>query len=436
MTPEPPLQIAKSAGRRSASCALLRVIVFAAFGILAFEPQTVAAVPLIFVPDITVDEGDSIEYRTVQIPISYSGALHLRVRIVVTVRPRGSGRTRPVNRLRGIQALSTSRTLHGTGVTTITVRVRGDLDREPDEIADVRLTFVNPVQGGSGGDAGVFTLRDDDHPTVTVTESSWLEGGSVDLPDGGRHFIRLSKGINQSTDLRVRTISNTAVAGRDFVGVDRVITIPRGQTEAEVLVARIDDNIIDLELVKEYSVEVTPVRDGDIGNGGNPVGLGRVSDDENVLPQEAIFQLGNDPIPGPFLNSTVNNCRRDLPVDEPFNSSVDRRFRLTFGGSVGQPFEVRIVTSSLGGPGNATPGADFDSIDEILTLRTEPGATREQAFRSAVFTVRIHDDGISEGDETIRIEAFGRVIRSNARPCGFQILLGAQSDIKINGNIF
>ena len=417
-----------------ARAAFIRIASVIAFCLLAF-PQTKAAVPLISIPDITVDEGDSIDYRAVQVPISYSGAFHLRVQIAVTLRRRRPELPQVVNRLGRIVELRTSRTLHGTGVETILVRVRGNLNREPDAVADVRLTFVNPV-GDSGGDAGVFTLRDDDRPTVTVSDSFWLEGGSPDLPDGGRHIINLSKAINQPTQLRVQTISNTAIAGRDFVGVDRVITIDGTLTRAEVLVARIDDDIIDLDSTREYTVLVTPVRTGDIGIGGDPEGLGRVNDDENPLPQEAIFQLGNDEVPPPFLNSTVNNCRRDLPTDEPFNSNVDRRFRLTFGGAVGPRFEVRIITSSGGGPGSATAGQDYDAIDQVLVLETERGPGVARPLRSAIFTVRIRDDGITEPDETIRIEAFGSIIRSNARPCGFQILTGAQSDIRINGNIF
>jgi hypothetical protein len=306
------------------------------------------------------------------------------------------------------------------------------LNREPDEVADVRLTFFHP--GGSGGDAGVLTLRDDDLPTLTVSDSFWSEG-SENLLNAGRHFINLSKAINQPTDLRVRTISNTAIAGRDFVGVDRVITVAAGQTQANVLVGRIDDDFIDLELSREYSVLVTPVRQGDIAIGGDLVGLGRVTDDENSLPQEAIFQLENDPIPAPFANGTVNSCRADLPTDEPLISNVDRQFRLTFAGIIEPRFEVRIITTS-GGAGSATAGQDFDSIDQVLVLETDRDTGSARPFRSAVFTVRIRDDVVTEDNEDIRIEAIGRVIRGEARPCRFQILTGAQSVIRINGNIF
>jgi hypothetical protein len=394
------------------------------FSMLALLPKTTAATALVSVENVTVEEGDSTSFRTVLVPISWSNAVHLRVRIEVIVRrPRGRP-VRPVNRLRRILPSSTTHTLHGTDVMTIAIRVRGNLNRETDEVADVKLTFLGPVQGG---DAGVFTLRDDDHPTVTVSESFWVEGGSIDLPNGGRHFVRLSKAINQSTDLRAQTLSNTALSGRDFVGVNRVITIPGGATEAEVQVQRIDDDIIDLDLVKEYSLLVSPVRQGDIAIGGNLLGLGRITDDETALPQEAIFQLEGDPLPAPFLNSVVTSCRSSLPTDEPFNSSVDRRFKLTFAVGFANRFEVRIVSSSGAVAGQAIAGADYNPIDEIRTF--DPG-------RTGIFTIRIHDDGNTEGDESLRIEAFGRVIRSNARPCGFQILTGAQSDIKINGNIF
>jgi hypothetical protein len=156
-----------------------------------------------------------------------------------------------------------------------------------------------------------------------------------------------------------------------------VITIAAGQTQAEVLVGRIDDDFIDLELSREYSLSVTPVRQGEIGIGGDPEGLGRVNDDEDSLPQEAIFQLGNDPIPTPFANGTVNSCRADLPTDEPFNESVDRQFRLPFAGIIEPRFEVRIITSS-GGAGPATAGQDYDSVDQVLR---NPNVRRATAWR-------------------------------------------------------
>ena len=381
--------------------------------------QSRFAAPLVFVQNVTVLEGDSSLPRTIDVPINWSNAVHLRIRIAVTIRRRGKS----INLVNAIRSTTSTMTLDGTGATTIPVRVSGDLDREPDEIADIRITFLGLV---SGGDAGVLTIRDDDHPIVTVSESFALEGGSVDLPNGPLHIIRLSKAINQSTMLNVRTASSTALPGRDFNAVDQVVTILAHDTIAIINVELIDDNVIDLELVKEYFLEVVPVRIGDIAIGGNLTALGRITDDESANPQEAIFQLEEDPVPPNFLNGTVNNCRSNLPTDEPFNSSVDRRFKLTFAVGFANPFEVRFVSSSGGGPGQATEENDYDPIDEIRTLT--PG-------RTAIFTIRVHDDGASEGDEELMIQAFSRIIRQ-ARPCGFQNLLGAQSTIKINGNLF
>lgn len=163
--------------RPRAARTIVRVMVLVAvFCLLAFLPQAAAATPLVSVENVTVEEGDSTLFRRILVPISWSNAVHLRVRIEVIVRRRAGGR--PTNRLIAIRPLSTGLTLHGTGATTIAISVRGDLDREPDEVADVRLTFLGPVQGG---DVGVFRLRDDDHPTVTVSESL-LAGGRLGRP--------------------------------------------------------------------------------------------------------------------------------------------------------------------------------------------------------------------------------------------------------------
>lgn len=379
-------------------------------------PETASAATLVSVEDVTVDEGDSRLFRTVSVRISFSDAFHQRVTIVVALRSR-PGR-QPFPRLRAIQPLTTSRVLHGTGVTTIGILVRGDLDREPDEVADVRVTFAGLTRGG---DVGVFTVRDDDHPTITVEEATALENGTG--LTALHHRITASKAINQATALRVRALPGTAFPNRDFRPVDRIVTIPAHETTADVGINLIDDNIIDLEALKEYTLVVAPVNPGAIGVGGNLTARGRISDDEVAGGRELIFQLGDAALPE--LGRLESGCERFLFVDEPFNGPFDVRFKVTASAPSPLPFEILIFTENPQLPPVATAGEDYDPIERMFVFPANQ--------RSMIFRIRFRDDNESEPDEGLRLVMRSPRMLGNVDTCGRGVGL---NEVKIRGNLF
>lgn len=369
--------------------------------------------PSVSVTDVTVEEGDSLTPRTVLVPIEWSNAQNLRVQIDVVL-------TRSADR-KDIFPSTTTRILKGEGSSTIAVQVRGDLNREPDQVALVRLTF-NVVKV-LGRHKARLTLRDDDHPTATVTDRNALEDGGAD--GGAFHIIRLSKAINQPTDLHVRTFADTALPGRDFVAVDRIVTIEGGQTQFRVDIQLIGDNVIDLDLVKQYFIAVQAVHPRDIRADVGATGRITDDDDNGNNASAAIIQLGGDAIPS--VGNLSGGCRNnDLTVGEPFIDPVNAQFQLTLDHAMNRPFEVRIFTKDSFLTPRATAGSDYQTLDAIFVF---PANTR-----SMTFGVRIFDDGVSEPDEFFHVEAVGRMI-AEAQPCE-QNEFGAMNEVKIGWNIF
>ncbi len=371
------------------------------------------SLPSMSVTDVTVEEGDpTIQRRTVLVPIEWSNAANLRIRIDVV-------RQRPADRV--IVPSTRLLTLNGSGNGTIPVQVQTNLDRQLDHIAIVSLTFIG--RKVLGHHQARLTVRDDDHPTVTVTDRNALEDGGVD--GGAFHIIRLSKAINQPTDLRVRTLADTALPGRDYVAIDRTVRIPAGQTQVRVDVQLIGDNVIDLDLVKQYIIAVQAVHPGDIPTDVGATGRITDDDDNGNSPSAAIIQMSGDAIPS--VGNLGGGCRNDdLPVGEAFINPFNAQFQLTLDHAMNRPFEVRIFTKNSFLTPQATAGSDFLPLDAIFVF---PANTR-----SMTFGVQINDDGVSEPDEFFHVEAVGRMI-AEAQPCE-QNELGAMNEVKIGWNIF
>lgn len=307
----------------------------------------------------------------------------------------------------------------GSGSRTVSVPVIGDLIREPSQQATVTLHI-----GGASGSTfqGTVTIIDNDHPTATIADRNMLESGSVD--NANVFTINLSKAIADPTQLRVQSFGGTATAGVDYQSLSTVVTVPAFATSTTVTVTIINDAIIELNNLETFNLIVSPVTAGDLAVGGDLVATGHISDDDqNALTASAIFQLGSDPVAGPGL---VGSCRSDLPIGEPFINPVDVTFRLTLSRASPLAFEFNLFTDTSSAGTNASAGSDFQPIDRVQVF---PANTRTMTF-----TVRIFDDGVSEGDEFFSLRATDGLI-ANTQPCP-QNLLGGDQDVKIGANIF
>jgi hypothetical protein len=210
----------------------------------------------------------------------------------------------------------------------------------------------------------------------------------------------------------------------DYSTVSTDITIPAAALSATVTIPIVADNVIELNSVETFTVTVSAVNAGDITTTGSDlVAVGRINDDDLNGNQaaSAIFQFGSDAVAGSTLFAW---CRSEFPVGEPFIDPVDVQMRITLDHASNRPFEFNLFTGPSAGGTNATAGSDFQAIDRVAVF---PANTRTMTF-----TVRIFDDGVSEGDEFFQLRATDGLI-ANTQPCE-QNLLGGVGDVKIGWN--
>lgn len=118
---------------------------------------------------------------------------------------------------------------------TVTITVRGDTARESDET--VILTLDNATGGATIADGqATGTIRNDDGtpPSVSIGDVSVVEGDSGQTM---ATFTITRTGGDDAFSVAYETMSNTATAGSDFVGVSGRIDFAAGQRTATVSVA-------------------------------------------------------------------------------------------------------------------------------------------------------------------------------------------------------
>ncbi len=368
--------------------------------------------PPVSVGDAQVTEGDS---GSTVVNVPYSFTVNGLTQVTFSVTPQAPATSAD------IQASSSSR-YYGTGSYsgTVAVTVYGDLDREPSQLAVVSVS----APAFFGGDTtGTVTVIDNDHPVVTVDDRASEEDGA---PDGaGNHTIHLSKGINQTTDLRVRTVPGTATANVDFTPLDLVLHVPAHTVTTQVTVPIIADEVAELLTVETYTLVVNAVNAGDIGAGGRLVATGTISDNDGFNPLSAVIQAASDAIPPG--NALQAACRENFPVGEAFVDPYNATFRIVLSQAAPRAFEFNLFTITNTGEGPpATDGSDFNGFDKVLVFPA--GA------RSMTFSVTILDDSVTEGDEFFGFRADGPEI-STAPVCE-QNFTSVESTVKITANVW
>jgi len=172
----------------------------------------------------------------------------------------------------------------GTDTASFTVFVREDTETEPDEFYFVEL--FNPVGATFGGRnhslRGTAWILDDDagggQPRLAVTAPVVLEGAGVAV-----FTVSLSEEAAADTEVSFSTVSDSAIAGRDFVALADSVTIEEGETSATVEIALRNDR--EREAAESFGLRVeTP----DYGAGFARAAL---LDDDGPLPTLSIERV-------------------------------------------------------------------------------------------------------------------------------------------------
>lgn len=238
-----------------------------------------------------------------------------------------------------------------------------NLTNEPDE--QVRLTLSNPVNAVLGmPNPATLTIEDNDgQPAVRFSAA----GYSVAEGDGQATItVDLSAPSAVAVTVAYNSTDITATAGRDYIAVNGVLTIPAEQLSATFSVTIIDDN---LASEPDETVELIL---------SNPTSA--------LLGTPAVATLtiiDNDPLP------QVQFSAPDYRVSEGDGQAV-----ITVELTAPSALAVTVVYTSA--DGTATAGADYTAVSDVLTIPPEQ--------LSAAFVVPIIDDNLTnEGDETVQL---------------------------------
>lgn len=115
----------------------------------------------------------------------------------------------------------------------IRVAVLGDLEPELHETVLLRLS--DPTRATILDSEGVGTIRDDDMPTISVSDAVVTEG---DFSQIGLHFtVSLSHASARAVSLRWTTADGTALVGEDYKAREGMLHFAPGQTEKTITIA-------------------------------------------------------------------------------------------------------------------------------------------------------------------------------------------------------
>lgn len=252
----------------------------------------------------------------------------------------------------------------------VTVPTFGDTRDEINENFFIKFDspgaqFENGVKDAEG------IILDNDGPTVSIaaTNSPITEGNSGTTSANFR--ISLSQPSAQDVTVRYATANGTANAGTDYVAKNATVTIPAGQSFADVFV------LVNGELIDENdeTFSVTLSIDGSdslfASIGGQNTATATITDDDNA-PTVGFFPAGSQSI-----NEGNSGQSSFLP------------FTVRLSQPSSKPVTVLYATSN----GTATAGEDYVANSGTLTFN--PGQ-QEQKISVRV----IGDDKVGEGNET------------------------------------
>ena len=244
-----------------------------------------------------------------------------------------------------------------------------------DSVPESRETIVLQLIGGAdyqvgGIDRLVLSIKANDGPTASFVSASQRAGeGSGTHNVGVRlHWPRPPRWARPYSDITLEyTVDGTAKAGSDYTALSGTVTVPAGATTATIPVTLIDDS------VQEGSETVVLTLTAGEGYAVGGSGTHRLTIAANDGPTASFVSVSQSASEG---SGTHNVAVRLDPAP-----TTDVTFAYTVGGT-------------------ATAGSDF-TIANSGTVTVPKGAT------TATIPVKLIDDSVHEGDETVVLTLVG-----------------------------
>ena len=233
---------------------------------------------------------------------------------------------------------------------------------EPTETVIVTLTGITTTNNVTLGTtlAATVNITDDDTATVTITK---INDGS-ETPTNA--LFRVTQTAQATVDTVITyTTGGTATSGSDYTAPSGSITIPAGQTTADISVSITNDALVEPTETLSLTLTGFTARDPDVSLGSTVLASADITDNDTATVSVAKFLDGaesNTPTAGSFR------------ISQSALSSVDTVVNLSISGS-------------------ATSGADFTALPASATIPAN------QSFVDVPVTVL--NDNIIESTETV-----------------------------------
>ena len=166
----------------------------------------------------------------------------------------------------------------GDTTKTITVQVQGDLLDEDDENYSVELSTPTGAEILDGSATAVIT-DDDNAPTISINSIQLAEGNAGNT--AFQFVVTLSAVSGKDVQFNIATEDGTAAAGSDYTANSGQLTIPAGQTTANIVVQASGDNFFEAD--ETFNVVLSNPVNAAIATG---TGVGTIlnDDEEGVAP--------------------------------------------------------------------------------------------------------------------------------------------------------
>jgi len=275
----------------------------------------------------------------------------------------------------------------GQTSTTISVPIIGDALIEGPETFTVTLANVVGADAGQavGGDpTALGTILDDDHPQLSISDASTLEGNLAGDDKRLKFTVSLSAAIAEDVTVHVSTEDGSAVQGEDFVALSNLtVTIPANQRSATFQVEAVEDFRIESD--EQFAV--------------------------NLSSPSANVRL--DPAHSSATGTILNDDDRTLSITstasalEGNTAADDRRlnFQVTLSQAIPEDVTVLVDTSDL----SAAANQDYVPLSGFLVTIPANQTT-------ANLPVAIVGDLDAEGDETLGISLRGASPNARIEP--------------------
>jgi hypothetical protein len=265
----------------------------------------------------------------------------------------------------GTDYTATSGTLtFAAGQTRKTFSVPILHDSSSDGNETVHLTLSSPVNAALAGSSSVvMTLKDAPNVEFSAPSFTAADGDGV-----GVITVDLSTPSSEVVTVDYATSNGSATAGRDYLAQSGTLVFYPFQTEKTLEIQLLNDGVSDSDETVTLSLR-------------NPVAalLGTNAGATLTL-QEQAYTPGSR-VSVQFSANTYNAHDADATAT----------ITAILSGPSSQPVTVRYATSD----GSATSGVDYTATSGTLTFA--PGTV------SATFTVTLHNDGASDGTQTVNL---------------------------------